>query len=77
MSSNRFNSLKYLRSLSCQDVGIRKSEIGAKTQFLSLQNDAAICFLKSGPYKKQPIGLALKKVNFQTECLIIFVEKIV
>ena len=33
---NSIHSLKYLRytTLCCKDIGIRKSEIGAKTQFL-------------------------------------------
>jgi len=36
--SNRINILKYLRyqRLSCKDIGIRKSEFVAKTQFLLL-----------------------------------------
>ena len=34
--SNRIHSLKYLRftTLGCKDIGIRKSEFVAKTQFL-------------------------------------------
>ena len=37
ISSNIIHSLKYLRSttISCKDIGIRKSEFVAKTQFLS------------------------------------------
>ena len=46
--SNRMHRLKYLRSLIlvCQDIGIRKSEFVAKTQFLYIQNSIIILILK-------------------------------
>ena len=43
---NRIHSLKYMRSttLCCKDIGIRKLEIAAKTQFLSSNSFQAIPF---------------------------------
>ena len=43
---NRIHSLKYLRSttLCCKDIGVRKLEIAAKTQFLSSNSFQAIPF---------------------------------
>jgi len=50
--SNRIHSLKYLRSttLGCKDIGIRKSEFVAKTQFLWLIKQWNI-YLKWEPRK--------------------------
>ena len=69
--SNRNHSLKYVRSMSlgCKDIGIRKSKVVAKTQFLYSGYGWAILAGPQGGGRCGCIGLLRNPASLQVRCV--------